>query len=214
MARIDKHVAAALTQGLPTRTDTRSNLRGIKLDADGTTVATDGHLLLTAPPSTAAAGDYPVRPPGVQRDLTDVDGAVTAILPREVLDAARTVIRRTSLSIYDQIVVTAGENGHCRITSADGTGVVSDTQIDASDDDYPAWKKVLPTGPVTVRVTLGADLLIRIAKAAKALDGKTPRVTMEFRHDGDDPTYLNAVGLRLASDYSDPVTGALMPMRD
>ena len=50
MARIDKHVAAALTQVLPTRTDTRYNLRGIKLDADGTTVATDGHILLTAPP--------------------------------------------------------------------------------------------------------------------------------------------------------------------
>ena len=208
---IHKNTIKALSH--VTAEDGRYCLEAIKVEATGCAVATNGHVLLHAPASAAEAQDYPSQPEGLTQTIDTVDAAVDGVIPIDVLTAAaKTPGRRPLIPILDHVVITPSTNG-IRVTSADGNGVVSDALTHAPEKTFPEWTKVMPRGTVTMRVSLGQDVLLSIAKAAKALGSKG--VCFEFREQPtNDTDYADPIGLVLQSDYtSTDVTGVVMPRR-
>ena len=231
---IHKTVAKAVAMAAHSAKDgTRYRLKGVKVEKEGTVVATDGHMLLAATVATnGGAPEYPpTAPTGLLSPLTAATEGVEGFIPTEALTGAvKAIGKRQAHSGHDHLCVTS-QDEHLRLTAIPSKGSASDVTIDQSDEvvDFPQWRKVTEgpetQEPVTLRVCFGATLLARLAKAAIALSN-TPSVVMEFRQTPVDALapekgytateeYTGMVSVRLEADtdVGVTVTGALMPMR-
>ena len=159
--------------GAASNDDPRYSLNGILVEPDGSTVATDGHILVKyTPRSQPDTADYPT----VEGcDPAKPGALVPFILPS---DAAKDIYkavpkgRKASLPILTDFVAIDVEQ-----TNANGCAVLGVTDLESPrvfrpmkiEGSFPKYENVIPTadklGP---KVGLGVDLLMRICKIAKA----------------------------------------------
>ena len=124
---------------------TRYNLNGIHFKADGSTEATDGHMLIQVHAETPPDDEWP--------DVGDIKASTDAleefILP---LEASERVMRaipkptRTSMPVLKHArldVVETNANGHARFVTTD-LDSVTPMQADKIDGEYPNTAQVIP----------------------------------------------------------------------
>ena len=197
--RIHKNTAKALlvTIGRDTSHDR------LKVEQTGEAISTNGHVLLKAPPA----------PP--DSDAKDQQ-PVEAIIPGPVIETAIKAIKgRQDLRGWcDHVAIEPSGDG-VSVTSTDSNGPVCRATVETTGDVYPDWKNVLDQQPATLRVTIAADVLTQLVKAAKAVKHTTPSVTLTFHQDDLDGSeaYSQVIGVEIPSDHTAPILGAAMPMR-
>ena len=216
---INRQALAAVRQAAAKTTDHRYALHGVRVEND-TIVSTDGNMLLYArQPQSRDDIDYPERPQNVREPVGDVSEPVTVMVPADIVDAAVKVgaKRHHAGAVGEHIAVIAknGADGPARVVATTLSGVPVDTDIpgdETADRTFPAWEKVVPDWETHVSVTLSADILHRLAKAAKLSKGHIPYVTFDIAapdSDGGSPM-LGPVRVRLSGDVE--VKGVVMPV--
>ena len=133
---------------------TRFNINSLHVEADGTTIATDGHILAVVTPSSPLEGSSKLKPFTLEADhlkaLNKEQRKRTA--PEATIDLEAT-----------------NANGHCRIETP-GAGAVEIPKLDCT---YPDWKQVLPTDPTHYSVRISLHVLeSMIATARQFTDTK------------------------------------------
>ena len=133
---------------------TRFNINSLHVEANGTTIATDGHILAVVTPGT---------PLEIGDELTPFT------LEADHLKALNKEQRKRTAPEATIALESTNANGHCRIETA-GSGAVEIPKLDCT---YPDWKQVLPTDPThyTVRISLHV-LESMIATARQFTDTK------------------------------------------
>jgi len=215
MALLNRRTLAAVNQasckGQP---DTRYGLDGVKLDGQ-TIVATDGHLLFYAEsPAEMPASDWPEVLEGVRESVTDPGADATVFLPNQIVTDACKVGAKAKINIGEHIAVVQANGSPPRIVASNvSTNAALDRDIVDDPQTFPKWDRVIPTAAAIVSVTISADLLIRIGKAAKLAAGtKKAGVTFAISQPAD-PKGIVLEGVKLKLTGSPTVLGVVMPMR-
>ena len=196
--------------------ETRYNLCGVYFDSDGSTVATDGHMLLrTVRVEQHSAGDFP----SVEGFETSDGELEPFILPMGAVDIIRKALpkKSTTLPILDCAALAREEangNGQVRfaVTDLEQTQTPQARKIEA---DFPKYSPVTPDDDdkPTYTVTINATLLERLLKAAKEFgsDRRDQPLKIELWAEPDD---VISKPLRITHHTCDGDLEALiMPMR-
>ena len=189
---------------------TRYNLNGIHFQADGDTVATDGHILLQAHAERPPDEEFP----SVEGYEPDADPQLDSfILPLETVNA---LVKKLPKNPFSPVlacaaldVKRANTNGAARFYTTD-LETTQTTEGKKVDGEFPNTKQVKPEGEPDATVCLNLDLLERVHKAVKEFrssSSQKPAVKIELRGE------LSAVRI----EFYDPNVGTLealvMPMR-
>ena len=158
----------------------------VRLEKDGTTVTTDGMLLLAVEPSGLDTDDYP--------DVGTVEipeGGV--IIPADI---AREAVKNMPKSLPHEVL------NACAVTKAEPNKDGGDGEIELTTTDlkrtrrigspttgtFPAWKSMLDgvartkeTATITMRISLLEKIVKTLKKIAGTADGVEPYVTLHFR---------------------------------
>lgn len=188
----------------------RYNLNGIRFEADGRTVATDGHRLYTVTAEVPSDDDYP--------NVADVENTSEPlepfILPSETADRVRKAIpkkQRAPILEYARLdVASTNANGSARFVTTDieNAQVVEGRKIEG---EFPDWRKVMPEeGKAQVTVTLNWQYLADIGKALNefAPGSRGKAVKLEIT-DALSPVKFTATDPDSGAEF----TGIIMPMR-
>lgn len=204
-------------------------LTHVQIEPSGRVVATNGHILLIATDKRPMAdGDFPTA-----GDVPAFHASPTTpiLLERTAADKLiKATGTRTVIPILTAIQVsTNGDGTTCCATDLASAMTIRIPPADVqSRGAFPSYERVLPPADQpTLRVAFGADLLLALCKAAKAVKprgGETGPV-IEFRlplpappAEGGDTVPVqyqavrSAVGVSIIGDDID-VTGCLMPIR-
>ncbi len=131
--------------------ETRYNLNGIHFESDGSTVATDGHVLIHASPAMdpGATGEA---------QCSNLE-AFELQLPQ--IEKLRKLIPKAGHVDLDPALTNA--NGAAHFVTDDGLTY----DLPKSDEGYPSWQQVLPKDEPAVTLGLNVVLLERICKAVR-----------------------------------------------
>ena len=134
---------------------TRFNINSLHIEADGTTVATDGHIMaVVTPGAMGEIGSEQLKP--LQLDA-------------DALKALNKEQRKKNAPEATIDLESTNANGHCRIETA-GSGAV---EIPKLDCNYPNWQQVVPTEPTHYSVRISLHVLeSMIATARQFTDTK------------------------------------------
>ena len=153
---------------------TRFNLNGIHFKADGTTEATDGHILIRVKAETPSGDEYP-SVPGVE--ASNGEALKEFILPTEAAERAVKSIPkgRQTMPVLSNVgldVKSTNENGAARFITTDleTTAVTEGRKIDG---EFPKTDQLIPKVADDAEPTFVIDLNLmeRIVKAAKEFGG-------------------------------------------
>jgi len=194
--------------------DSRLSIQGVRIEADGTGVATDGHILFKFTPDKDTIQDpkdYPtlegVNPVGAPANGNE--GLHPFTIPtRDALDIAKAVPKRNPLPILEYIALDeqrTNDNGSAcfGVTDLDSPRVFSPRKIDA---DFPDHSKLWPKGKATVRIGLDVDKLDIMVQVLKAAGVEA--ISLEIH----DPLSAMVVRSDMIKDGG-TVTGLVMPRR-
>lgn len=214
---IHRDILAAVKQAA-SKTDSRYNLEGVRLDG-GAIVATGGHVLLYHDtPADTAPENYPELPPGFRTPVSDAGAEVSATVPLTVVDSAIKAVRgRHYIPAYQHIVATPLEGHGARIVATSGNGSVPvDVDVDTDPDGprFPDWRNILIKGDTRIRLVLGASQLEQLVKAAKVAGGRDARVIFELTEIPKDGQVRQGVRLEIPTEQGDPIKGVIMPRSD
>jgi DNA polymerase III sliding clamp (beta) subunit (PCNA family) len=150
----------------------RYAISNVLIEADGATVATDGHMLVKVGALPANALATPLLP---------------SIVPAVALaTVAKALPKKGEHAIVD--VDATNANGHFAIAA--GTAVHAITKGEGGATTFPDYGRVYPTYDApTLTIGFSVDLLSRMLDIAKAAGVKT--LALNF---GDDGTPLHATG--------------------
>lgn len=215
MFLIRKEILNALVLAT-TADDTRYFLNGIQIttDEDGklTAQATDGHMLLRFKGESGEVADFPlVRGAKLEK-------ASKVLIPTPVAKTLAGLLSKvkSSLPILGNVLVGSaprvGADDEDRatlvITNLEEEHVVTVRQgeVDRFPNTAPLWK--MRAESPSVEVTLGAEILQRLAAAAKATLSRSVQFSVPLLSEVD------ALGVRFGGPEVGTVDGVVMPMRD
>ena len=188
--------------------DARPCLTGYGLSSDGAVCVTDGHLMLYSEhPSDEPPKDYPRLPTPI-----DAGAPVNQVLPLPEADAAMKGIKgKQTIPILNHVVVVPASDGARLRVASTNLESAFDTTV-RSEDQFPNWRRVVPTKDTKLTILLGADMLIAIGRAAKTAkpkaEGSTGNVVrLEISSEKD--------GIRISfpCDVGGEILGVAMPCR-
>lgn len=173
------HAVCAAEQG-------RYSIDCVRLEPDGTTVATDGWMLLAVEPNPQDAGDYPdlVPPAEIPKAGICIPGDVAK-------EATHNMPKNGSKPILRNALVTVAELPSGVGTSDSKPGKIELTTTDLRRNrkiggevpnvQFPRWKEMVPAPrDKAVTVTLGLPLLEKLVKTLKAVQNpESSAVTFE-----------------------------------
>ena len=136
--------------------ETRFNINTLHVEADGTTIATDGHIMAVVTPGSIDKEEWPqeVRPFTLEAD--------------HLKNLNKEQRKRNAPEATIDIKAT-NANGHCRIDTA-GSGAVEIPKLDCT---YPNWQQVVPSDPAHYSVRISLHVLeSMIATARQFTDTK------------------------------------------
>lgn len=183
----------------------RFNINSLHVEADGTTVATDGHIMAVVTPASPLEGVNQLEPFTLEaehlKNLNKDQRKKNA--PGNWIDTQAT-----------------NTNGHCRLETISGAGAVEIPKLDCT---YPAWKQVLPTDPThyTVRISLHVlEAMIATARqftdtkkghgGTLGMDAKRSIVRFDFQEDSECKPIVVTTEDR---DSGDTLKVVMMPCR-
>ncbi len=172
----------------------RSNINSLHFEADGTTVATDGHLMAVVTPATPLEGVNQLEP-----FQLDVDALQALNKEQRKRFATEATIDREATNA----------NGHCRIETP-GAGAV---EIPKLDCNYPDWKQVQVTDPTQYSVTIGLPVLEQMIATARQFTGTTKGQRAMVRFDFQEDCELKPFTVTHEHADGDTLTVTMMPGR-
>lgn len=180
----------------------RYAINGVLLETDGTTVATDGKMLLVIQPSKQDEGkelvapkEHFVIPLGFARD-------VHKAIPK---------VHQSSGGKFDYATITEAKQDKLSLRIQNVGVQLMETKPESGD--YPKWKDLIPSiQKETMRFCLGLEVLERLVKVLKEVlpknNGRTTS-SVEFLVEGP----KKAIGIRAqAGDGGRRMIGVLMPV--
>lgn len=181
--------------------ETRLNLCGVHVTADGRTVATNGHLMAVVDAVEVSPEEYPL--------LDGVDpgaavGPVTIPLPA-IESVVKALPKRTYMPILEHAVLAP--NGGAETVVLASTDLETPQRVSAKRiEGFPLWEQVVPSSPERIAVTLGIPVLEALLKTAKefAKDAKYIRFGLRGEFEAFTATLTGYPGITF--------TG--MPVRD
>lgn len=133
---------------------TRYQINSLRIEADGTTIATNGHIMAVVTPGKPLEGSEQLEPFTLEADHLKT-------LNKEQRK------RNTPEATID--LEATNENGHCRIETP-GSGAV---EIPKLQCEYPDWRQVQPSEPPHYSVRISLHVLeSMIATARQFTDTK------------------------------------------
>ncbi len=182
----------------------RVNLKALRFEKDGTTVATDGHILAICRRATPKHGEH------VPLDPFSLPLPPLAPILKEQRKA------KPAAAVID--TATTNANSYCRIESG---GVATEIpKVDGEDFKYPDYRAVIPTEPVMLSVGLSLHNLEKVVTTARQFTGtRKGEVTVmrfDFRENctNDDGQYLNGVTVTCNKNgHGDTLEFVVMPTR-
>ncbi len=173
---------------------TRFNLNSVRFEADGSLVATDGHMLAVVKASEEAGA---------------------GLEPFEIsLESAKTLSKgtrgKTNLGAGIDRDATNG-NGSLRVTLGDGSALELPKLAQGDDGFYPDWRQVIPKDDRKIEHRVGLSLhvlerMVQIARQATETRKGEQRV-LEFEFGGEfEP-------VKVTDPKDDALTIVLMPCR-
>jgi len=194
--------------------ETRMALAGVRIEADGSGVATDGHILFKFTPDAVAVMD-PKDYPHLEGVDPVIWGGVNTLKPftiptKDALDIAKAIPKRSCLPVLEFIALDeqkTNDNGSAcfGVTDLESPRVFSPRKIDM---DFPDYEKCYPKAgnhPTAV-VGLGIDVLEKAVQTLKAAGVESIR--LEIR----DPLSAVVVTSDLINNGG-KVTGLIMPRK-
>lgn len=184
------------------KTDATHRCDKVQITPAGDVVATNGHTLLIARESTRFPDeDFP------SKDLPAYHGDATEsiTLERALVDRLLTGIpKRTPIPILSAVQIGVNGDGgtYAAATDLDSPTVIRIKPQSEQAGGFPTWERVLPKADRPgIRITLSADNLIALAKAAGLVDKRNEhggRITLfiptEPQHQGLDKAKAIADG--------------------
>lgn len=174
---LNKHNFAVAS--FASKDESRYTLKGIMVNEQGA-VATNGHYLVMVGLPKAKESAFPVI-----EGFTPANGSFKPfILQRDAaLDIAKQIPKNQSLSILQNAIVgvAEGSNNSIAVTDLDRAKIFKTRNLEGS---FPNYEAVLPKEHATLTITVDAEYLAELAKAAAQFqdDKSTTRaVTLRFR---------------------------------
>ena len=133
---------------------TRFNINSLRVEADGKTIATNGHILAVVTPAKPLGGSEQLEPFTLEADAL------------KTLNKEQRKKRAPQATINHE---ATNANGHCRVETA-GSGAV---EIPKMECTYPDWQQVLPSDAPHYSVRISLHVLeSMIATARQFTDTK------------------------------------------
>jgi DNA polymerase III sliding clamp (beta) subunit (PCNA family) len=184
--------------------ETRYALKGI-LVTEHETVATNGHILVRVTTPTTDEKNFP-DVPGFEQHAE----FKPFILPS---DAAKEIAKATpkhkSIPVLNHARVSSNGAVQVATTDLDNPRVFNPKPLVGQ---FPNWQAILPKGEPEVSVTISADYLTELAKAAgKMADDRSKAIKLRIYNCGS----FKQVSIEVTcSDTGQTFQSVLMPMRD
>ena len=181
----------------------RFNINTLHVEADGKTIATDGHIMAVVTPGKPLEGSDRLEPFTLEADhlknLNKDQRKKNA--PDNWIDPQAT-----------------NANGHCRLETISGAGAVEIPKLDCT---YPNWQQVLPTDPTHYSVRISLHVLESMIATARqftdtkkghggGLGGSKSIVQFDFQEDSECKPIVVTTEDR---DTGDTLKVVMMPCR-
>ena len=172
----------------------RIGITGIRVESDGSTIATDGHRLVKfTPANVPESSDFP----GVEGLNVAAAGELEPFtLPVDACKAiSRTLPRKATIPILAFAGVDVEQtnaNGHAVIVTTD----LENPQVfrpQKIEGNFPRYENVIPEGTPTVKIAFNPRYMAELCKLLATTAGKDNAVTLSLYAD-DKPMRLDATG--------------------
>ena len=189
---------------------TRFNINSLRVEADGTTIATNGHLMAVVTPGKPLEGSEQLEPFTLEAD--------------HLKNLNKDQRKKNAPDNWIDTQAT-NANGHCRLETISGAGAV---EIPKLQCEYPNWKQIQPTGEPHYSVRISLHVLEQmIATARQFTDTKKGQggtfgteasksiMQFDFRSDGlGGATHMHPIVVTTEDKVSgDSLYVAMMPCR-
>lgn len=134
------------------RDETRFMLNQLRVEPDGSTIATNGHLMARVIPSEALTGGEQLEPFEISHEI------VTPLLKE---------LKGRQGAPYSVDSEQTNANGHCRATQTKSGAAVELPKTSRNYGEFPDWKQVIPSEPADFVVTLGLNVLETMLATAR-----------------------------------------------
>jgi DNA polymerase III sliding clamp (beta) subunit (PCNA family) len=159
-------------------------LRGILVEPNGGTVATDGHALMQYTPTDTMSGD--AFPNVVGFNASGDEKLKPFIVPVDAADRIlKAMPKKQTLPVLEMIaldVPATNANGHAEfaVTDLENPQRFSPAKI---ADDFPKYQQVIPKGKADVSFDVDAKILRKVLGVLVSMQGKYGHncVTIEYR---------------------------------
>jgi len=191
----------------------RPSLHGIHFKADGSTEATDGHILFQVKAETPDDDEYPA----VGGIKSSTEELVPFTMPLDACEAiAKSIPKRNTrympvLSHAALDVAETNANGKARFVTSDLT-TTTPIESEKIDGTYPNTDAVIPKIDGKCAFAIDLNLLVKVAKAAKeyraGTGGRTNMIAAKFYVTDD----MSPIRIEI-DDAGDTFTAIVMPVR-
>ena len=170
-ASLSVHKAAATKSG-------RRSLQNVKIEKDGSVVASDGELAVAIEPSNPDSVTMPIA-----QSAMVVLGDKGLVVPAPLLNkAAKNLSADKRLSLQHVAITRTADPGKIGFTMLDSTGSLSVVEGSPVPTDYPDWKKWFRRGSDEdrVKVCVNRRVLIDMLKVVDEASQATSNVFIEI----------------------------------
>ena len=194
--------------------ETRYNINGVRIEADGTTIATNGHWLCKVELEHADPKEWPTMP----------DGAVPSDAPLEPftlpLDTVAKLVKALPKREPRTMPILANAALDVDATNANGAARFYATDLESMDriegrkigNDYPDWRMVMPKEAPEVTFGISLVLLEGLCKAVREFSpDKKSSDTLPLKFELGKDEFCP---IKITAEHDGgTLTAVLMPMR-
>lgn len=173
---------------------TRYSINSLHIEADGTTIATDGHLMAVVTPASPLEGSSQLEPFTLEADH---------------LKALNKEQRKKNAPDATIDLEATNANGHCRI-EIPGAGAV---EIPKLAFDYPDWRQVQTSEPPEFSVCISLIVLEQMIATARQFTDTTKGKTAVMRFDFPKESELKPFTATHEHPDGDTLKVTMMPCR-
>lgn len=189
---------------------TRPMLQGVHLEASGSLVATDGHILgILTPGDSLQDKDFPAigQSTGEIPALTPCTLAIDGVKALAKAIPTKSCMPIVKHALLDHTATNANGKAVFHVTDLDNPQVVHVAKLDGT---FPNYVAVIPKNPPVYRIVFEAELLKRLAHAALTLgkDQKETAIELEFSASG-----LTAMKATSTNKDGQTLTAVVMPYK-
>lgn len=192
----------------------RPALCGICLEKDGSTVATDGHVLFHVGSSDIDPEDFPCLEKDKANKVGKPDGQ---ILPTEVVKSiVKSLVKRSTIPILENAILLESDNGNVQLGTTDITNSLTHSSIPIGGP-YPNWRQVIPQKdekPI-LRVAFRVEVLEKLIKFHKKTGANSHSAIRLSFFDNNKGWAQKAIGFEIRSfDVGQTIDGIVMPVKE